>query len=326
MPNRENWIIDCHNHIGTELMFYMTSEYPYSQDIPSLIEHRASHRLTHWVVFPFVTNLACGLDALSRGKVNPDGIPGIVPYAFENDRMLKEIYTYFPEHSDKLIPFVMVDPNREVEGQVRELRKLREKYPFYGLKIQATIIESPIRGLLEAGDAFVQLAREWNIPFIIHSSYFKEDIWSQSSDILDVAEANPDVRFCLAHTCRFHKPSLERLASLPNTWFDCSAHIIHCQSVVRGLQNIADEPERFPSDYSNPAQVLKDLYAAYPERFLWGSDSPFYSWISDRGTLPCTLKTTYEEEIDALYQLPTEARQQITNTNTLNWLGMSVEN
>lgn len=319
---KENWVIDCHNHIGTELIFYLSGEYPYGQDLPSLVEHRASTRITHWIVFPFVTNLSCGLEALSRGEINPDSAPGITPYAFENERLLKEVYDYFPEHSENILPFIMVDPNRRVGEQVRELRKLRETYRFYGIKIQPTIIQSPIRGLLGPGAPFVELAREWDIPFIIHSSIFKEDIWSQCSDILDIAETNPDVRFCLAHTCRFHKPSLDRLAALPNTWFDCSAHIIHCQSVVHGYQNIAEAPERFPSDYADPARVLQDLYDAYPEKFLWGSDSPFYSWISHRSTLPFSLKTTYEEEVDALYRLSDKARHAVTNRNTFAYLGL----
>lgn len=320
--SRDHWIIDCHNHIGTELKFYLGGDYPYCQNIPSLLEHKTSQRLTHWVVFPFVTNRACGIQALMRGELDFEEDPTVVPYAFENRRLLKEVYDYFPEHSNCFLPFIMVDPNRKIPEQVEELRKLRERYAFYGIKIQPTLIQSFIRGLLEEGAAFVELAREWDIPFIIHSSIDPTDVWSQCKDILDTAEANPDVRFCLAHSCRFHKPSLDRLAELPNTWFDCSAHIIHCQSVPRGLDNVAPSETRFPTDYENPARVLQDLYEAYPEQLLWGSDSPFYSWITDKGRFPFSLKTTYEEEVNALYQLPEEARKHVTNRNTLRYLNL----
>jgi len=321
-PARSEWIIDCHNHIGTELIFYFQGAYPYCQDIPSLVEHQASRRLTHWIVFPFVTNQSCGINALASGKLDFEESPDAIPYAFENRRLLREAHDYFPEHADRLLPFVMVDPNRRVAEQEKELRSLRERYRFHGIKIQATILESPIRGLLGEGAALVELAREWDLPFLIHSSIAESDTWSQCADILDVAEANPDVRFCLAHSCRFHKPSLDRLASLPNTWFDCSAHIIHCRSVLRGLENVAREEARFPSDYRDPPRVLADLYDAYPDRFLWGSDSPFYNWITDQGELPCSLKTTYMEEVNALYELPEAARHAVTNRNTLAYLSL----
>ncbi len=312
-------IIDCHNHIGTELLFYLHGDYPYGQDIPALLERRASSRITHWIIFPFVTNLSCKISALIDGEVEyPEPLEHI-PYAYENRRLLTEVYHYFPEHSKQFLPFAIVDPSRSVQEQVAELRKLKEHYPFYGLKIQPTIIQSPITALNDAGKAFVDLAREWDIPFLIHSSV-GDDPWSQVEDILDIAEANPDVRFCLAHNCRFDKPGLDRMASLPNTWFDCSAHIIHCESVTRRLPNVASGDRLFKSDYTNPSQVLHDLYQAYPDRLMWGSDSPFYSWVSLEGTIPFALKSSYDREVDCLYDLPEEAIQKIAGANILNFL------
>lgn len=307
-----NPVIDCHNHVGVELAFYLQGSYPYGQSASALVEQDGAERITDWIVFPFVTNLATEFGG-DRGKT---------PYAFENRRLLQEVHDYFPEHANRILPFLILDPSRKVAEQVESITALRERFRFHGFKIQPTLIQSPIRALFKQGSGFLELARAWDLPFIIHSSIAPDDLWSQCADILDIAEANPDIRFCLAHSCRFHQPSLERLATLPNTWFDCSAHRIHCEGVVRELPIVAVPGERFPSDYSDPARVLADLHAAYPDRLLWGSDSPFQSWIAAEGDNLLSLKATYREEVETLYALPEPARRAIANHNTRRFLGL----
>lgn len=316
MPSR---IIDGHSHVGVDLLFYLHGDYPYSQDLPALVENAGATAITDWIVFPFVTNQTFSTRAMIQGGLEIDPDPG-TPYAFENRRLLQEIYDYFPEFSDSIIPFAMLDPSRQVREQVIALRKLRNDYNFHGFKIQATIIQSPIRSLMETGAAFLQLAREWNLPFIIHSSISENDPWSQCSDILDIAEANPDIRFCLAHACRFDLPSLERLAGMPNTWFDCSAHRIHCESVMRDLPNVAIKAHRFPSDYRYPERVLADLHQTFPNKMIWGSDSPFHSWITRKGKLPFKLKSTYQAECDCLLTQEDRVIRDIACNNTLEFL------
>ena len=77
------------------------------------------------------------------------------------------------------------------------------------------------------------------MPFLIHSSVARTIRGRRRSDILDIAEANPDIRFCLAHSCRYDRECLDRVNALPNTWFDCSAHCIHCDGAVADLPYIA---------------------------------------------------------------------------------------
>ena len=312
-------IIDCHNHIGAELLFYLHGDHPYCQDIPAMVENVGSQRITDWVVFPFVTNVSFEFAGFQDGEVryNPSGA---VPYVYENERLLREIYDYFPEHADRIMPLLILDPSRRVAEQVAALRELRKKYRFAGFKIQPTIIQSPVRALLDEGRPFLELAEEWDCPILIHSSIAEHDIWSQCSDILDIAEQTPGVRFCLAHSCRYDRPSLDRMASLPNAWFDCSAHIIHCESVGRGLDNVAVPDRRFKTDYTNPTQVLHDLNVAYPQKLMWGSDSPFYSWITSQGRLPFSLKSSYQAETDCLFGLDEKAISEIAGSNTLSFL------
>ncbi len=284
-----------------------------------MVENVGSQRITDWIVFPFVTNVSFEFAGFQDGEVvyNPRSA---VPYVYENERLLREIYDYFPEHAERIMPLVILDPSRRVAEQVTALRALREKYNFSGFKIQATIIKSPIRALLNEGRAFLELAEEWDCPILIHSSIAENDIWSQCSDILDIAEQTPNVRFCLAHSCRYDRPSLDRMATLDNAWFDCSAHRIHCESVTRGLENVASGDHLFKTDYTNPTQVLHDLNAAYPNKLMWGSDSPFYSWITSKGRFPFSLKSSYQEETDCLFGLNEEVISKIACDNILSFL------
>lgn len=196
---------------------------------------------------------------------------------------------------------------------MKKLRELHARFPFYGLKIQATVIQSDVNALLREGRGFLELAAELNLPFIIHSSVAPEDTWSQVRDILRIAEATPGVRFCLAHSCRYDRECLDRVAELPNTWFDCSAHRIHCESVVRGFPNVAPPARRFVADYRDPAAVMLALAAAYPTKFIWGSDSPFQSYVDSS----YSLRSTYAEETACLFALPPKLQQAAASDNLL---------
>lgn len=316
-------IIDSHNHVGADLMFWLRGDFPYAQHLVTMTREGGALGVERWVVFPFVINLSLQIEALRRGEIVHGGLEQ-VPYAFENRRLLREIHELFPEEGKRCLPFVMLDPMREPGAQIAELRKLRGDYPFHGLKIQTTMLQSFIRTLGEGGRGFVDLAAEWDIPFLIHSSV-GDDPWAQAGDILDLAERFPHVRFCLAHSCRYDRECLDRVAALPNTWFDCSAHCIHCDGAVADLLYIAPRARRFDSDFTNPARVITDLAAAYPAKFIWGSDSPYYSYVALLGTQRIALISTYEREVAALRAQPAEVVERIANRNTRAWLKLKDE-
>jgi len=308
-------IIDCHNHVGASPRFTL-GDFPYAQDLPTLVNEGGRHGVTHWIVFPFSLNLTFNFSALRRNEFTTEGGEEQVPYAFENRRVRMETYTFFPEFADRILPFASVDPSRNQAAQVRELTALHAERPIHGLKIQATTLKAYVTDLLKGGRGLLEFAAEHDLPFVIHSSIAANDPWSQAADILRVAEATPQVRFSLAHSCRFDRPSLDRVAELPNTYFDISAHGIHCAAVTRGLPIIAPPERRFPSDYTNPARVLQDLAEAYPRKLLWGSDSPFYSYLSEK----TSLKSTYAAEVGYLKALPPALVQRIACDNILDYL------
>lgn len=314
-------LIDCHNHLGVDLFFYLNGYSPYAQDLPTLVTEGRHCGVDRWVVFPMVTNLTFDVAAMRRAEFVYGGLETL-PYAFENERMLREIYELYPDLGRLTLPFAILDPLREPAAQLKKLRELHAQFPFYGLKIQATIIKSDVTALLNVGRGFVDFAAEFDLPFLIHSSVAPEDVWSQAKDILRVAESAPHVRFCLAHSCRFDRECLDRVAELPNAWFDCSAHRIHCESVQLGLGNVAPKARRFDANYADPTAVLHDLAAAYPKKFIWGSDTPFQSYVDK----DYSLRSTYAEEVACLHPLPAALKQAVTQDNLLALLRLKNEN
>lgn len=315
--------IDCHTHIGVEPAFYVQGNYPYAYDYRSLLDQARRNGVQRVVTFPFVSYF--GWEGLSIPTPEPTAEDDFtVPYAFENRRHLKEIYVLGKDVAEAALPLVIVDPSRGQEGQVAALREMRRTFPIFGLKIQATMIRAFVRDLLGTGRCLVDLAAEWDVPMLIHSSILAEDPWSQAQDILDVAEARPDVRFCLAHSCRFDQPSLERMARLPNTWFDCSAHCIHCDAAVDDSPIVALPEHRLAADYSRPDRVMKALYEVAPDRMMWGSDAPFYSYVAMHDGKLVRLLSSYEREIRALDALSSSEKTAILHDNTVRFLGQEI--
>jgi predicted TIM-barrel fold metal-dependent hydrolase len=318
-------IIDCHNHVGVDLLFYLRGDFPYAQQLVDMTQVGGALGVTHWIVFPFVSHAAMDVARFRSGGIGLGRGLETAPYAFENRRLLEECHRLFPEEGRKALPFVIVDPMRETDAQAAELVTLRSEYRFHGIKIQSTIIQADIKRLAREGRVFLDLARQWDAPFLIHSSVAESDLWAQAHDILDLAEANPDIRFCAAHSCRYDKECLNRLDSLPNAWFDCSAHCIHCVCAVDNLPNIAPRSRRFDTDYSNPARVIADLAAAYPDKLMWGSDSPFYSYAAGLDGEIVRLVSTYAEEVAALTASPPAVVNRIANSNTRAFLKLHDE-
>ena len=315
--------IDAHTHLGADLLFYFGGGYPYALDLPQLVAEGRRNGLDRWVAFPMPTYAGLALPRLKIERVGgADGCDKI-PYAFENRRLLREVDELFPDDGRWVLSFLMVDPGRHQKAQVEELRALRKSHRFYGLKIQATIIQSPIRGLLGEGSCLLDFAQAENLPILIHSSIDLSDRWSQVTAILEIARRRPAIRFCLAHSCRFDKAALDEVARLPNTWFDCSAHVIHCRLASQDHPAVAHESRRFQSDYQNPSRVLADLALAYPDRLIWGSDAPFHSYVSNASEEPLSMVCSYEEESRPLRELSKDFQDRVAFRNTLDFLGLA---
>jgi predicted TIM-barrel fold metal-dependent hydrolase len=317
-------IIDCHTHIGVSPKMFLNLEYPYCLSLEDLVIRLKYLGISHAIAFPRGSSFYMIKDMSLREKLYPDC--SAFPYEKENLLLLKEVYEVFPEYAEMIIPFFYFDPSRYVEEQVNHLEELITKYPVFGLKTCTSYINSYVSDLEKVGKPILDFAVKHELPLILHSSYSKADPWAQSADIISLAENNPTIRFCLAHSARFTQDILDKAASLPNCFVDVSALVIHCRLACENSNEIPPVTERFTADYTDPAAVLAALAKSYPDTIMWGTDSPCYYYIAeyldkDGNTVKHNLKCDFDAEIKVLKSLPGELIEKIARDNILNFLG-----
>jgi predicted TIM-barrel fold metal-dependent hydrolase len=319
-------VIDSHSHLGVGLKYYVCQEYPYAQTVEGLRYRQRAAGVDANVVFPASGSLYFEPAYFGAGEMRPAAAPiSPAPYALENEVMLVEIFHYNREECEHFIPFVMADPGREVTAQIEHLLRLEEEYPIYGIKISPVDCQSPVTDLLAGGGPLLAFAAERNIPILLHTTVDPEERYSHASLCFEVIEGNPHLRFCLAHCIGFDAAGLERANALPNVWVDSSALTIQVQCARENNRIIAPESARFDADYTDHTSVLCSLMDRYPDTMLWGSDSPWYTFICRRkqgegSYLEFRLKARYEDEKAALDALSDDLRVRACNSNTLRFL------
>lgn len=319
-------IIDCHSHLGVALKAYACLEYPYAQTLEGLYYRQRVCGVDVSVVFPFSPDLYFEPGAFSEGEMRPASQPlSPAPYAKENEMVFAEVFMFCPEHQSRFLPFVSVDPGRDVAGQISGLLRLEQRYPIYGIKISPVACQSKIASLLEQGADFLDYARERNIPFLIHTTCDPREGYSHASDVFRVIDGNPDLRVCLAHCIGFDQAFLRRADETPNTWVDTSALKIQVQLAREESPFMAGPRDRIDADFSDHRKVMRALAEQFPDTIVWGSDSPAYSYICRRQQAEGVfaefrLKGNYEDEKSALDALPPHLRLKVSNTNSLRFL------
>jgi len=326
--NLEGKIIDIHSHAGVSLKSYMCKEYPYAATIEGIAFRQEIFGVDVNVVFPYSCELYFDFLYLKKGICKPAKKPvSPVPYEIENELLLKEVYQYCPEYDGRFIPFISVDPVREVKKQVKNILSLEKKYKIYGIKIVPVICQSSILGLLDEGKDFIEIAKERNWPFTIHTTVHPLETFSHAKLVFKVIEKNPEVRFCLAHCIGFDKYYLSLADSMKNVWVDTSALKIQVQLTEQNHPIAAEKKQRFDADYTDHKKVLRALVDAFPDTIVWGTDTPAYSYIAKRkqgkgknSYVETWAKATYQDEIDALKSLPEDLMMKIANKNSIKFL------
>ena len=319
-------LIDAHTHLGIDAALFYNGNFPYAISAEDHGVRMAQSGIAHAVCFPFIYTAYFHLQSWRRGTFRRDPrSESHAPYEAENTRLCQEICEAFPEYAGRLLPFGCFDPVRSPTAQVACLRRLAKRYPLFGLKTATSYTQSHIAALLGPGACLLDLAAELDIPVTIHSAVLPEDPWANVGDILKVVAARPDVRFAIAHTCRFDRRALDAAEALANCFVDFSAFHIHCTLAQRNHPAVAARPHRFPADYRRHAAAMGKIAEAYPATMIWGSDTPAHYWKSrfrnDRGedvwmNLPCGPMT----EVEELRKLPPRLQQQIAHGNTVRFL------
>lgn len=302
---------DIHTHVGLDQGFFLRGWRPYAAWARDLLEHMEAHGIDRAVCFPFT--LPSAFDAVAfadHGRVTL--LPGRVPFDRENDMLVREIDALGA--GERLFPLAMIDPTRCVKEQLVNLERLTGR--ISGLKLQSTIIESPVLNLLDTGRELMEFAADRGLPVLLHATIWTQAPHAQVTDCLAVAEAFPSVRFDLAHSLAFHQGHLRRVSQTHNVWVDCAALLAHCELARQDSPLIAVPAERVDADYTRPSHVLEAMHAILGDRLLWGSDNPFMSWCDDR----LRLLYSYADEAAALRSLPDHVRRDIGTAGPEAWL------
>lgn len=317
-------IIDAHTHVGISTRNHLTQAFPYAMSIEDLVVRMDLLGIARSIVLPFDSSYYLA-EAGAPGLRATDGLASAFPYEKENTSLLVEVNEIFPEYRPRLLPFAMFDPTRETGRQAAHLRRLHAAYGLSGLKTVTTYTQAFVKDFLREGHEVRAFARETQLPLVFHCSWVASDIWANVFDILDIVAANPDLRFCIAHSCRFSREALDRAASLPNCFVDTSAFKIHCDLAVAGHAAIPPPERRFAADYGSPPAAMRALAEAYPDTLLWGSDTPYHCfaqpWTDAAGVRHCNrLKARYDDEVSILRALPDPLIARIAHANTMRFL------
>jgi predicted TIM-barrel fold metal-dependent hydrolase len=325
--NLHGKIIDIHTHSGINVAAFIKGEYPYCQSVEGLRYRQKLCGVDFTVTFPSSSQGYFDLHRLvADGVAVPAERPfSPVPYQLENRLLFTEIYGHCKDSSDRLMPFVMIDPGREVAAQIKALEELESEYPIYGIKVAPVQCQIPVTALLEEGRELMAFAAERDLPMLFHVTVHAEEQYSQASDTFRVIERYPMIRYCLAHCIGFDRELLERAGDMSNVWVDTSALKIQVQATHENQEFMAPPGERFDWDYSDHRSVMRSLVERFPETIVWGSDSPAYTYISRRlqgeGTyFEFRLQGTYEDEKAALDALPEDLKNRAGTENAIDFL------
>ena len=324
---RQQVIIDAHTHVGISTSNYIASaSYPYAMSFEDLVVRMDALGIDNSIIFPFESSY---YPLFGDDEAISSPARSSFPYEKENENLLREIFDVFPEYAERAIPFAMFDPSQKTAEQAIALETLYAKYPICGLKTLTTYIKAFVKDFQRPGNELKAFAIKHQLPITFHCSWIKEDVWANVFDILDIAEATPELNFALAHSARFSKIALERAAALPNCFVDISAFKIHCDLAVEQSEIVACGSDAFATDYSNPEGALQQLAEAYPETILWGSDTPYHyfaqKYIDPNGkVIDCRLFSRYDREMKILQSLPAELRQKIAYDNIMKFLQTTV--
>ncbi|MSU69493.1 MAG: hypothetical protein EXS39_01700 [Opitutaceae bacterium] len=323
---RDIQLLDVHSHAGVGAS-YLTHGFPYCQSLRHSFEDNQRIGVTHAAIFPFCSTLYYDQRALQRGVVKLEGRIGRAPFDFENEQLLRQLHEMFPDYRRMFIPFAGVDTLRETRQQARALTSLIDRYPFYGLKVHPRATQAKISTLGKEGRPLLEFAKAHDLPILFHSAYpGSPDPYSQISQLLALARAHPSLRFCAAHFCGFHQKTFEEAVRHDNVWVDAAAMAIGCDLVLQKSKVYEAGKAKIPADYRNPPRVFAEIARRFPDKFMWGTDNPGHTFVSNMPITPggkpfrLALWSTMEREKQLLRHVAGKLRRKVTVENALRFI------
>ncbi|MBQ9934368.1 MAG: amidohydrolase family protein [Lachnospiraceae bacterium] len=267
--NLEGQLIDTHTHSGgMDLSNFFNGRYPSNQDILDLNEKRIRNGVGFQIVYPMQTSIY--YDITTYWKLReflPSGYSEY-PFQLENRYLLLQI-RYFS--LERMLPFVGFSLQDKVIEQESDILRLAKDYSIYGLKYHTKIDQKSADKVDKESD-FVEIAKHLNIPITFHT---EQKGVSSAISVLELASRYPEVRFCAAHFGGFSADFFRELDKYPydNLYFDTCPLLPRCHYLSNNRSS-----ELLDLDYENPRSILKYFAEHYPDRVLWGTDSPWTNY------------------------------------------------
>ncbi len=302
-------LIDTHTHCGgMDLSNFYKGRYPSNQDILDLDEKRRRAGVDFQIVFPMPTSLYYNIPYYWKHRTFlPSGYCEY-PFQLENHYLLTQI-----EHFSlrKMLPFLAFSLQDKIAQQEGDILQLAEEYPIYGLKYH-TKVDQKSADMLDMESGFVSIAEQLNIPIVFHT---EQKGCSSAMGVLELAARHPKVRFCAAHFGGFSAEFFKELEgySLDNVYLDTCPLLPRCADLNRHRP-----PDLLDLDYGNPQLVLAYFIERYPNRMLWGTDSPWTNYcLLGHSQQTVTQEFGYLQEATALRN---SGYQQKMTDNTIRYL------
>lgn len=270
-------LVDTHTHCGgMDLSNFLNGRYPSNQDILDLDKKRRSADVGYQIVFPMPTSVYYDIPAYWKHKLFLPSGYSEHPFQLENRYLLSQIECF---NLERMLPFLAFSLQHNVSQQETDILRLSEQYQIYGLKYH-TKVDQKSADRLDKESEFVSLAEQLNIAIIFHT---EQKGCSNAMSVLELAARHPNVRFCAAHFGGFSVEFCHELDRYPydNVYLDTCPLLPRCASLNGRHGN-----EILDLDYENPQLVLQHFLQRYPNRMLWGTDSPWTNYCLLEGSHP----------------------------------------
>jgi predicted TIM-barrel fold metal-dependent hydrolase len=305
-----NGLIDVHTHYGFNLINFYKTKYPIVQDTIALSQLITENNISFAVTFPMPNSIYYDVPMLVEKGIFQATKFSDFPFEKENLYLLTQVKVF---HLKNILPFCSFSLNDKVEEQVKNLEELAAKYDIYGLKFHTqgdhnSILEISKHPLL------LDFIEKYNLPLMVHTG---NDEFSNPLNVLKIAQRYSHIRFCAAHLGRFNLNFFDAIDKneCSNLFIDTAPFTYLCEqdSVKSKISNSV-----LDLDYSKIEDVFDFFTNKYPDKILWGTDTPWTN-ISKMKSYTENNFVNYQDEVKILLRNRTVA-QKIANNNPINFL------
>lgn len=301
-------IIDSHTHSGFDGMNFFRGRFPATQNTKDLVDKVTGAGVRFLIVSPMATSTYYNLRILAENlELSPSGQQDF-PYQRENAFLLYECRLL---GGKRVLPFLAINPLEKVDEQVEQLEEWIKSEEIYGLKLHTLATHSPATAL--EGTPFLDLARKYNLPIMIHSGIHE---YAKPSNVFQIARRNRDIRFSLCHFGDFLEElfvELENKGNPQNLFIDTSPFISLCRMSA---------DEKLPSvrqlNFAQPKKLFSELVQKYSDILIWGTDEPWTIPLDRSGNI--LQEVDYKDEVDLLLTLPQHLRIKLAQKNIIEFL------